>query len=81
MSSDIVQRRTEIEDVIAGRTLCDELRRVAETTGDAWAYSDEAVTGAGDGWQSLTWSQARQQVLEVAAGFAALGWRLASGSR
>jgi long-chain acyl-CoA synthetase len=63
--------------------LCDELRHVAETSGDAWAYSDEAVTGAdagaGDGWQSLTWSQARQRVLEVAAGFAALG--LAPGER
>ena len=83
MSSDIVRRRAEIEDVIAGRTLCDELRHVAETSGDAWAYSDEAVTGAdagaGDGWQSLTWSQARQRVLEVAAGFAALG--LAPGER
>ena len=83
MSSDIVRRRAEIESVIAGRTLCDELRHVAETSGDAWAYSDEAVTGAdagaGDGWQSLTWSQARQRVLETAAGFAALG--LAPGER
>jgi long-chain acyl-CoA synthetase len=79
VSSDIVRRRAEIEAVMAGRTLCDELRHVAETCGDAWAYSDEAVTGAGDGWQSLTWSQARQQVLETAAGFAALG--LAPGER
>jgi long-chain acyl-CoA synthetase len=79
VSSDIVRRRAEIEGVMAGRTLCDELRHVAETCGDAWAYSDEAVTGAGDGWQSLTWSQARQQVLETAAGFAALG--LAPGER
>ena len=79
MSSDIVRRRAEIEGVMAGRTLCDELRHVAETSGDTWAYSDEAVTGAGDGWQSLTWSQARQQVLETAAGFAALG--LAPGER
>ncbi len=81
MSSDIVRRRAEIEGVTAGRTLCDELRRVAETSGDAWAYSDEAVTGAGagDGWRSLTWSQARQRVLEVAAGFAAVG--LAPGER
>ena len=45
MSSDIVRRRAEIEAVMAGRTLCDELRHVAETSGDAWAYSDEAVTG------------------------------------
>ena len=75
MSSDIVRQRAEIESVIAGRTLCDELRHVAETCGDARAYSDEA----GGGWQSLTWSQVRQRVLEVAAGFAALG--LAPGER
>ena len=77
MSSDIVRRRAEIEGVTAGRTLCDELRHVAATCGDARAYSDEA--GAGDGWQSLTWSQVRQRVLELAAGFAALG--LAPGER
>jgi long-chain acyl-CoA synthetase len=75
MSSDIVRRRAEIEGAVAGRTLCDELRDVAEISGEACAYSDEA----GDGWQSLTWSQARQRVLEVAAGFAALG--LAPGER
>ena len=75
MSSDIVRQRAEIEGVIAGRILCDELRHVAETAGDSNAYSDEA----GDGWQSLTWSQARQRVLELAAGFAALG--LAPGER
>src|SRR6201995_3612165 len=69
LSSDIVRRRDEIEGATAGRTLCDELRRVAETCGDAGAFSDED----GDGWRSLTWSQARQRVLEVAAGFAALG--------
>jgi long-subunit acyl-CoA synthetase (AMP-forming) len=83
VSGDITRQRAEIEDVIAGRTLCDELRHVAETAGDGYAYSDEVVTGAdagtGDGWQSLTWAQARQRVLEVAAGFAALG--LAPGER
>jgi len=75
VSSDIVRQRAEIEGVIAGRILCDELRHVAETAGDSYAYSDDA----GDGWQSLTWSQARQRVLELAAGFAALG--LAPGER
>jgi long-chain acyl-CoA synthetase len=79
MSSDILQRRAEIEGLIAGRTLCDELRDVAETSGDAYAYSDETGAGADADWQSLTWSQARQRVLEVAAGFAALG--LAPGER
>ena len=77
MSSDMTRQRAEIEGAIAGRTLCDELRHVAETSGDADAYSDEA--GTGDGWRSLTWSQVRQKVLEVAAGFAALG--LAPGER
>jgi long-chain acyl-CoA synthetase len=77
VSSDMTRQRTEIEGAIAGRTLCDEVRQVAETSGDAWAYSDEA--GAGGGWRSLTWSQVRQRVLEVAAGFAALG--LAPGER
>ena len=77
MSSDMNRQRTEIEGAIAGRTLCDELRHVAETSGDADAYSDEA--DAGGGWRSLTWSQARQKVLEMAAGFAALG--LAPGER
>jgi long-chain acyl-CoA synthetase len=75
VSSDVARRRAEIEGATAGRTLCDELRRVAETCGDAGAFSDED----GDGWRSLTWSQARQRVLEVAAGFAALG--LAPGER
>ena len=82
MSSDIDRQRAEIEDAIAGRILCDELRRVAEASGDAPAFSDEAASGvdAGPGgWRSLTWLQARQRVLEVAAGFAALG--LAPGER
>jgi long-chain acyl-CoA synthetase len=83
VSSDMARQRAEIEGVIAGRTLCDELRHVAETAGDDYAYSDEVMTGAdageGNGWQSLTWSQARQRVLEAAAGFAALG--LAPGER
>ena len=75
MSSDIMRQRAEIEAVIAGRTLCDELRDVAEASGAAGAYSDEDEAG----WRTLTWEQARQRVLEVAAGFAALG--LAPGER
>jgi long-chain acyl-CoA synthetase len=75
VGADIARPRAELEGVIAGRTLCDELRQVAETAGDADAYSDRA----GAGWRSLTWGQARQAVLEVAAGFAALG--LAPGER
>jgi len=74
---EVARRRAEIEAVIAGRTLCDDLREMAETSGDAGAYSDEAE---GDpGWRTLTWAQARRRILEVAAGFAALG--LAPGER
>jgi long-subunit acyl-CoA synthetase (AMP-forming) len=79
--SETVRRRAEVESAITGRTLCDELRRVAEAAGEAPALSDEAAGADAEpgGWRTLTWSQARQRVLEVAAGFAALG--LAPGER
>jgi len=76
VNSDIDRRRAEVEGVIAGRTSRDELRYVAQVSGDAPAFSGEAASGPDGGpggWRSLTWSQARQRVLEVAAGFAALG--------
>ena len=77
MTTEILQRRAEIERDIEGRTICDHLRETAESSGGAPALSDQA--GDGTGWQTLTWGQARQQVLELAAGFAALG--LAGGER
>ena len=77
MTTEILQRRAEIERDIAGRTICDHLRETAENSGGAPALSDRA--GDGTGWQTLTWGQTRQQVLELAAGFAALG--LAPGER
>ncbi|HEY6276239.1 MAG TPA: long-chain fatty acid--CoA ligase [Streptosporangiaceae bacterium] len=73
---DILQRRAGIEAEIAGRTVCDHLRDTAASAADAPALSDR-LDGAG--WQTLTWAQARQRVLEQAAGFAALG--LARGER
>ena len=39
----------------------------------------DSPPGDTDGWQTLTWAQARQQALELAAGFIALG--LAPGER
>ena len=47
VNSDVMRQRAEIEGMLAGRTLCDELRDVAETAGDAYAFSDEAGTEAG----------------------------------
>src|SRR3974390_171707 len=72
----ILQRRAEIEAQIAGRTVCDPLRETAATSASAPALSDRL---AGGGWQTLTWAQTRQRVLELAAGFVALG--LAQGER
>ncbi|HSS91214.1 MAG TPA: AMP-dependent synthetase/ligase [Streptosporangiaceae bacterium] len=77
MTTEILRRRAEIERDIEGRTICDHLRETAENSGGAPALSDQA--GDGTGWQTLTWGQTRQQVLELAAGFAALG--LAKGER
>lgn len=75
-TDEIIQQRGEIEASIAGRTLCDEFAATARSSGDAPAFSDEAPGG---GWHTLSWAQARQRVLELAAGFAALG--LAPGER
>ena len=77
MTTEILQRRAEIERDIEGRTICDHLRETAQNSGGAPALSDQA--GDGTGWQTLTWGQTRQQVLELAAGLAALG--LAKGER
>jgi long-chain acyl-CoA synthetase len=75
MTAQTLQERAEVERAVGGQTLCDLLDRTAAEAGDAPAFSNEA----GDGWQTLTWAQARQQVRELAAGFAALG--LAPGER
>jgi long-chain acyl-CoA synthetase len=74
VTTEILQRRAEIEREIHGRTICDHLRATAENSGGAPALSDQAAgDGGGTGWQTLTWGEVRQQVLELAAGFAALG--------
>jgi long-chain acyl-CoA synthetase len=69
MTAQTLQERAEVERAAGGRTLCDLLDGTAAESGGAPAFSNEA----GDGWQTLTWAQTRQQVLELAAGFAALG--------
>src|SRR5579859_7489557 len=69
MSAHTLQERAEVERAAGDRTLCDLLGATAAESGGAPAFSDED----GDGWRTLAWAQARQQVLELAAGFAALG--------
>ncbi len=75
MTIDVLQQRVEIEEAIGGRTLCDHLTETAQKWGGLPAYSDRD----GGPWQTITWEQVRQQALELAAGFAALG--LAPGER
>ncbi len=75
MTSEVQRQRAEIEESIRGKTICDQLRLTAERSADEPALSD----GSQGDWQTITWAQARQQVLELAAGFAALG--LAPGER
>jgi long-chain acyl-CoA synthetase len=69
MTTTTLQRRAEIEAAIEGRTVCDQLQATAERSADA-----PALSAAGDsGWQTLTWAQAREQALQLAAGFIELG--------
>ncbi|MET8145918.1 AMP-dependent synthetase/ligase [Sphaerisporangium sp. NPDC005288] len=65
----VLAERREIEQEIAGHTICEQLKVTAERFPDAPAYSDRS----GDGWTTLTYSQARRQVLAIAAGLAELG--------
>ncbi len=69
MTSEVLRERAELEETIQGQTVCDALRRTAADLAGEPALSDRA----GDGWQTLTWAQTRQQALELAAGFIALG--------
>ena len=69
MTTEVLRQRAEIEDEIRGRTVCDQLRETAAGSPDAPAFSQ----GGQGSWQTLSWAQARQQALELAAGFVALG--------
>ena len=71
MTAQTIEERSQVEQAIGGKTLCDDLRRTAEEHGDQPAFSDRD----GGEWVTLTWSQTRQRALELAAGFVALGCR------
>ena len=85
MTAEVLRERAEIEESIRGGTVCDQLRRTAEQFPDypalSQAFGEPASGGGGTlpGGPTLTWAQARQQALELAAGFIALG--LAPGER
>ncbi|MFI9556658.1 AMP-dependent synthetase/ligase [Nonomuraea endophytica] len=67
--AEVLEVQAEIESQIAGRTVCEQLRQVAADHPDAPAYSDPE----GEGWRTLTYAEARERVLTIAAAFAELG--------
>ena len=69
MTNDVLEQRAAMEREVAGRTLCDALLATAESHADLPAYSDRD----GGPWQAISWRQTREQVLQLAAGFIALG--------
>ena len=67
-NSAVLAERAEIDAVVEGKTIVDYLDRNAES------YSDQpAIHWKNGEWESLTWSQYRDAVHEVAAGLQSLG--------
>jgi len=73
VTEEILEQRAQMERAAGtdeGQTLCDQLATTTQRWGGEPAYSDRE----GDGpWQTISWAQARQLALELAAGFIELG--------
>jgi long-chain acyl-CoA synthetase len=74
--SQIADQRAAMWARWADKTLCDALADTAALYGSLPAFSDREASGP---WQTLTWAETRQRVLELAAGFVELG--LAPGEK
>jgi long-chain acyl-CoA synthetase len=61
----VLEERAEVEKAIAGTTIADALEETARRHPDAPAFTQ--------GEETLTWSEARERVLRIAAAFTALG--------
>ena len=70
MTTSVIEQRAEIETAIADLTLCGLRRATAADHGDMPAYSDREGDGA---WETVTWQQFRDKVLQLAAGLVRLG--------
>src|SRR5215475_4810097 len=68
--SEIADQRAAMWARWGHKTLCDALADTATQFGTLPALSDREDGGP---WQTLTWAQARQKALELAAGFVELG--------
>ena len=69
MTDQILEQRAAMAQQVAGRTVCSQLLATAQQWGELPAYTDRD----GGPWQTITWEQAREQALQLAAGFIALG--------
>ncbi len=70
--SDVLAERQEIEALIQGRSIAHAFADTVEELGDSPAFSDKiGIEGAG--WRTLSWSELREQGLQVAADFVELG--------
>jgi long-chain acyl-CoA synthetase len=72
VTTEILEQRAELERAAGGgnRTICDQLAATVERWGAEPAFSDRDDDGP---WQTITWEQARQRALELAAAFIELG--------
>jgi long-chain acyl-CoA synthetase len=71
---DVLQQRQRIEQRIEGMTFCTRLEQTVAERGDAPAYSDKVGRDPGEpGWRTLTWSEVRDQALDLAAGLSESG--------
>ncbi len=73
MTAEILRQRADIErsaGADAGQTVVDHLAATVERWGGEPAFSDREDGGP---WQTITWEQARQRALEIAAGLIDLG--------
>jgi long-chain acyl-CoA synthetase len=71
--TDILGQRADVErdaGSAAGRTFCGLVEQAAQRWGGEPALSDRDDDGP---WQTITWAQARQQALELAAALISLG--------
>ncbi|HVF14653.1 MAG TPA: AMP-binding protein, partial [Acidimicrobiales bacterium] len=71
MTRDILLERAEIDDVVAGGTLCSAFAATVDRHGplDALRWKEA------DGWHSLSWDEYRLLVRDVSLGLGAVGFR------
>jgi len=72
VTTEIAEQRAALQRDWAGQTICEALARTADDYGEMPALSDREDGGP---WQTLDWSQTREQALQLAAGFLELGLR------